>query len=73
MGKGGEVKPFRGLGACSTEIRTSEIAKLCASKLFGTQHSCLEHLINCAHHNTRKMVPIIMRASSLPITVCHPA
>ena len=32
-GKGGEVKPFRGLGACSTEIRTSEIAKMCASKL----------------------------------------
>ena len=32
-GKGGEVKPFRGLGACSTEIRTSEIAKVCASKL----------------------------------------
>ena len=31
-GKGGEVKPFRGLGACSTEIRTSEIAKMCASK-----------------------------------------
>ena len=22
-GKGGEVKPFRGLGACSTEIQTS--------------------------------------------------
>ena len=32
-GKGGEVKAFRGLGACSTEIRTSEIAKMCASKL----------------------------------------
>ena len=32
-GEGGEVKPFLGLGACSTEIRTSEIAKLCASKL----------------------------------------
>ena len=32
-GMGGEVKPFRGLGACSTEIRTSEIAKMCASKL----------------------------------------
>ena len=32
-GKGGEVKPFRGLGACSIEIRTSEIAKMCASKL----------------------------------------
>ena len=31
--KGGEVKPFRGLGACSTEIWTSEIAKMCASKL----------------------------------------
>ena len=31
-GKGGEVKLFRGLGA-STEIRTSEIAKMCASKL----------------------------------------
>ena len=30
---GGEVKPFRGLGAYSTEIRTSEIAKMCASKL----------------------------------------
>ena len=32
-GGGGKVKPFRGLGACSTEIRTSEIAKMCASKL----------------------------------------
>ena len=31
VGKGGELKPFRGLGACSTEIQTSEIAKLCAS------------------------------------------
>ena len=31
--EGGKVKPFRGLGACSTEIRTSEIAKMCASKL----------------------------------------
>ena len=30
---GGDVKPFRGLGACSIEIRTSEIAKMCASKL----------------------------------------
>ena len=30
---GGDVKPFRGLGACSTEIRTSEIAKMGASKL----------------------------------------
>ena len=32
-GRGGDVKPFRGLGACSTEIRTSKIAKICASKL----------------------------------------
>ena len=32
-GRGGEVKPFRGLGACSIEIRTSEVAKMCASKL----------------------------------------
>ena len=33
-GGGGKVKPFRGLGACSTEIRTSEIAKnVNASKL----------------------------------------
>ena len=32
-GGGGKVKPFRGLGACSTEIWTSEIAKMCASKL----------------------------------------
>ena len=30
-GEGGSEKPFRGLGACSTEIRTSEIT---ASKLF---------------------------------------
>ena len=28
-GEGGEVKPFRGLGAWSTEIWTSEIAKKC--------------------------------------------
>ena len=31
--KEGEVKPFRGLGACSTAILTSEIAKMSASKL----------------------------------------
>ena len=31
-GKGGDVKPFRGLGACSTEIQTSKIEKY-ASKL----------------------------------------
>ena len=30
---GGRVKPFVGLVACSTEIWTSEIAKMCASKL----------------------------------------
>ena len=32
-GEGGDVKPFRGLGGCSTKIWTSEIAKICASKL----------------------------------------
>ena len=32
-GRGGSEKPFRGLGACSTEIWTSEITKMCASKL----------------------------------------
>ena len=32
-GGGGEGGRSEGLGACSTEIRTSEIAKMCASKL----------------------------------------
>ena len=67
------MKPFRGLGACSTEIWTSEIAKMCASKLLWYTTFLLESLINSAHHNTRKMVPIKKRASSFPITVCHPA
>ena len=73
-GEGGRSETIQGAwGACSTEIRTSEIAKCVLANYYGTQHSCLESLINSAHHNTRKMVPIKKRASSFPITVCHPA
>ena len=53
-GKGGEVKPF----TCSIEIRTSGLQKCVLANYYGTQHSCLENLINSAHHNTRKMVSI---------------
>ena len=69
-GKGGEV---RGLGHALQKSGPLRLQKCMLANYYGTQHSCLESLINSAHHNTRKMVPIKKRASSFPITVCHPA
>ena len=71
-GEGGEVKNHSGgLGHALQKSGPLRLQKCVLANYYGTQHSCLENLINSAHHNTRKMVPIKKRASSFPITVCH--
>ena len=62
-----------GLGHALQKSGPLRLQKCVLANYYGTQHSCLENLINSAHHNTRKMVPIKKRVSSFPITVCHPA
>ena len=73
-GGGGEVKNHSGgLGYALQKSGPLRLQKCVLASYYGTQHSCLENLINSAHHNTRKMVPIKKRVSSFPITVCRPA
>ena len=70
---GGSEKPFRGLGHALQKYGPLRLQKCVLANYYGTQHSCLENLINSAHHKTRKMVPIKEQVSSFPIPVCHPA
>ena len=70
-GEGGRSETIQ--GAWGMLYGPLRLQKCVLANYYGTQHSCLENLINSAHHNTRKMVPIKKRASSFPIIVCHPA
>ena len=72
-GRGGSENHSGGLGHALQKSGPLRLQKCVLANYFGTQHSCLENLINSAHHNTRKMVPIKKRVSSFIITVCRPA